>query len=394
MGETDFSNFMKMVTRKLHPRPDSGLVLPESPPRWENLGWMVGWIVQEAYTGLQWWITDEDAWEELTRDLGADKQQKTQVFIDWYVKRLKKVGREFGVPVRLESVRWRRIDFREITDRPKIKEGDWWHGVIGEESKLGAWHLIVPERFYRLFEPETEESAPQLPWYFDELWEKLSSAARRRLLEELGRERGQINHLASLVAAGALDFEDIVSKLPRNPRAEFEESLAERKELLSTQSASARRQTQKGWKQDAGRYLVKRVGELLQEGRLAGEQFKSFASEWRQYKLQLLRRKFGGSRWKKMWDSLDEKQLKQLVPRLDFSSLISASSRLGAHQRGRIATALPDRQSEQFEKSSEGTREPEEIFKARQKIYNQAQDIFEKMNITPPEEWQQKSSEK
>ena len=385
---------MKLAARKLHPRPDSGLTLPTLPPGWEKMGWMVGWIVQEAYTGLQWWVTDEEAWEELTRDLGVDKQQKTQVFIDWYVKKLKKVGREFGVPVRLESVRWRRIDFREITDRPKIKEGDWWEGIIGEKSKLGSWHLIVPERFYRLFEPETEESVPQLPWYFDELWEKLASEARRRLLEEMGRDKGQINHLASLIAAGSLKLEEIASNLPRHPRGELEEALAERKEILSSQSERSRRQTQKGWKQDAGKYLIKRVGEMFEEGRLAGEQFKSFASEWRQYKLQLLRRKFGGSRWKKMWDSLDEKQLKQLVPRLDFSSLISASSRLGAHQRGRIATALPDRQSEQFEKSSEGTREPEEIFKARQKIYNQAQDIFEKMNITPPEEWQQKSSEK
>ncbi|MGM0381160.1 MAG: hypothetical protein ACQEP7_04170 [bacterium] len=392
MPSTDFSNFTKMVARKLHPRPHAKISSPQSPPRWEDLGWMVGWIVQEGYTGLQWWVTQEEKWEELTQDLGRSKQQKTQVFINWYVKRLKKIGREFGVPVRLESVRWRRIDFREIIDRPKIKEGDWWQVVIGEESKIGSWHLVVPERFYRLFEPELEESSLQLPWFFDDVWTRLLTAGKRQLLEELSREKGQVNHLASLIAAGSLKMEEIAEFLPRNPRQELENALEERRQLLASKSERSRRQTQQAWKQDAGRYLVKKMGELLEEGRLGGEQFKSFAADWEQYQLDLLRRKYGGSRWKRLWSSLDGEKLKQLIPRLNFQDLISASTRLGARQRGRIAAALPEHKGEQFEKSSEGTRKPEEILTARKKIYNQSKEIFKKMNIEPPEEWKKDNS--
>ncbi len=379
---------MKAVSRKIYP--DSSLEIedPLSPPRWQELGWRVGWIIEEGYTGLQWWVTSEEGFEELTGNLGEDNQQKTQMFVNWYVKRLKQLGRKLGVPVRLESVRWRRIDFRAISDRPRLAEKDWWQvGVSGDLDQ--SWQVLLPDRFMVLFDEEKEVvKQARLPWKFSKLWEQLSESCRTKLLRKIGTHRGSLNHLAGLIAAGTLKREDVLEYLPANPRSELEELLAGRKEKLVDQNKKVRRQTEKKWKEDAEVFLAKQVGGWLEEGALSGEGWESCSREWEKYRLGLLQKKYSTEKWKKMWQSLSAADIQQLVPRLDFRSLVVSFAGLEAHVRAEISEALPQEKRKQFLRTSEGSHPPENIFGGRQKIYRQGKKILKKSDIEIEGNWE------
>lgn len=390
MPGRDFQGFMKMMARKIYPASDFQVSQPQSPPNWQEIGWQVGWIIEESYTGLQWWVTSEEGWEELSAELGSDNQQKTQTFVNWYVKRLKQVGRKYGVPVRLESVRWRRIDFRAIADRPRIVDGNWWQVTVDGQLEP-VWQVLLPGRFLKLFEKEEKPvSQARLPWKFSELWEKLSADCRTRVMQKIGPEIGLLNHLAGLIAAGTLKQEEIFENIQSTPFGELKEILERRRAMLKKQEGKARRQTVDKWKEDAELFLAKRVGDWLEEGSLRGEGWKSCNLEWQKYRLRLLRDKYSTEKWKKMWQSLSDKDLRQLIPRLDFKALSPAFSGLAAHVRASVGQILPDSEKNRFKKASEGSYPPEQIFAAREKIYKQGKNFLKKSDFELDGDWELK----
>lgn len=382
MSQKDFKSFLNTVSDKIHPLDKVHISAPESPPDWDRLGWKVGWIIQEAYTGLQWWLAGEDDWEKLTAKLGNSRQQKTQTFINWYTKTLKSLGREKGLPIKLESVRWRRVDLEAIVDRPRIQDETWWEVSIGEDA-FGNWNLILPQRFYHIFEEEeaTERAKVKPPWDFTELWGKLDRRARRKLLELIGPRRGLRNHLASLIVGGALEAAEVVGQLPDRPTEELQETLGERRQMLEKQSNRQRQQTLNQWTEDARFYLTEKVGEWLEDETLKGPQWKKFSAEWNQFRIKQLKDKFERKQWTDLWENLSTADLKQLVPRLNFDQLGVASVKLPESQRNRICECLSSRKQEEFKKLS--GREPDlgKVLKARRDIYKRARELLENQDF-------------
>ncbi len=389
MSQKDFKSFLNHVSNKIHPINDVHISAPESPPDWSKLGWKEGWIVQESYTGLQWWMTEENDWEKLTAKLGNNRQQKTQTFIDWYTRTLKKIGQNKGLPVKLESIRWRRVDLEAIVDRPRIQDETWWEIEISDDA-LGSWFLILPQRFYHIFE-EDEETVPaeaKPPWDFPELWNKLQQRGRRKLMEMIGPRRGLRNHLASLVIGGALEAHEIVSELPQRPKEELQKTLRERREMLEKQSNRQRQQTLNQWTKDAKFYLTKKVGEWLEEEELKGTEWKKFATDWKQFRIQQLKEKFNPKKWNSLWTDLSDNDLKQLVPRLNFDQLAFASIKISESQRRRIAGCLSDRKKSEFKKLSGRGPDLGRILAARKKIYEQAREFLDSQDYEPEGEFQ------
>ncbi|MFB6345535.1 MAG: hypothetical protein ABEK50_07170, partial [bacterium] len=204
-----FRSFLNDVKERLFSEEDAVVLEPESPPNWTRLGWKTGWITEEAHTGLQWWLTEEHEWESLSAAFGQSRRQKNQSFSRWYSSLLDEYRRELGVPLKLDTVRWRQMDLEAFKGRPLIEEQDWWVVEI-EGTRTGSWYVILSERFIAQFEEDVEDSPePDPPWTFLELWDTIDSSQKQDVLNCIGTKTGLLNHLASLVLAGSLDLETL-----------------------------------------------------------------------------------------------------------------------------------------------------------------------------------------
>lgn len=387
MSKARFKSFLRRVREGVHPLESATIVDPESPPDWEGLGWKVGWIVEESYSGLQWWLTGADDWEKLTASLGNNRGQKTQTFLDWYSKVLTDLSSDLGVPLDLETIRWRQVDLTALVDRPRIVEETWWQVSITDDD-LGTWTIILPQRFYHLFEEdETGPDEAQPPWVFPELWEQLKLRQKRRLLELIGPERGLRNHLASLILADELEPAEIRENLPRQPWEELKRTLEERRSILESQESRQKKQTLGSWKHDARLYLAKQVGEWLESGELAGEGWGGFESDWEQFRLDQLSSRFGDPEWAELWGEFTNAELRQLVPRVDPDKLARSAVQLDESQRSRLHEHLSADGRRRLERVVSEQIEDNKKLKAREQVFEQVKKLAEKRDFIDLENW-------
>ncbi|GEM_PF-3888399 len=381
MAEKELRSFLNHMRAKLYPEPEAKVTDPHSPPLWKRLGWKVGWIIEESYTGIQWCLTDEENWEKLTSHLGNNRQQKTQMFVNWYSRTLKKLADNFGVPLRLESIRWRQIDLSAIVNRPRIQDETWWE-ISFTDDELGTWYLIIPQRFHHLFEEEETAPAQARPsWHFSELWKKLEDRQCRRLLELIAPHRGLRNHVAALIIGGVLESENVFEHLPATPSGELKTALHKRRRMLDKQTNRQREQTLKQWAKDADFYLTRKLGKWLEEEKLKGEGWQKYRADWKQFRIKQLEKNYGADNWRQFWKQFDDQDLKHIVPRLNFEQLSRAAIKLSEKQRSRIAGELPAQQQEKFKKMSARGPDRELILKARQEIHEQVEEIADKHNL-------------
>jgi hypothetical protein len=374
------------VAEKLFPDDDVEILSPESPPDWRKLGWKAGYIVQDAHTGLQWWLTEEGNWGELSDPFGQSSRVRKQTFARWYGGLLNDLARELGVPLKLESLRFRKMDLTAFEGRPLIEDEDWWSVRIGSDS-IGCWTLIVSERFLRVFEQDVESSPePDPPWTFLELWEQLDDRRRRDLLQKIGTDEGLLNHLGSLVVAGVLDYETIANRMARQPREEFERVVDRRREELQGTGTGRRDQTLDRWRDDAVTHLTRRVGEWLESDELPEERWTGRVREWSKYRREVLEETFGGSSWVTLWESLSPTDRKQLLPRLNLSRLGTSLQGLSRADREELLERFPDNLAEKLRKGSfSGGRR--EVLEAREELYEQGKTVIQSMDYELEGRW-------
>lgn len=366
MSDKFFRDFLADFQEILHSDPGVRRTEPVSPPGWSKMGWLVGWIAEEGHTGIQFILTEEKTWPVLSRHWGSSRAQKSQVFSDRYASLLKDLGSELGKPVSLKSLKWRKVDLEAFPGRELVENQQWWR-IDFESRRMGTWHFLFPDRFYGLFEDKNTTIFPEPPWQFSELWKQLSKKLQRQLLQRLGRDRNNLNHLAGLVASGVLEGGFVRETLARNPSEEFEQALQERQELLQSKSSQSRRRTQNQWKKDANKHLTQQVGTWLEENELAGSPWQLHEQEWKDYRQEQREARYSTTIWKEFWKRLNDDQLKQLVPRLDDALLARASAQLPASLRKEIAEhARPELARQLRDDSPACSRE--QVYRAREKL--------------------------
>lgn len=375
---SSFRSFLSDVKERLFPDEPATVLEPESPPRWQRLGWKTGWIVEEAHTGLQWWVTDEHEWDDRSAAFGQTRRQKNQAFSRWYGSVLEDYRGELGVPLKLETVRWRQMDLGAFDGRPLIEEEDWWS--VEFEATGGSWHLIFSERFVHVFEESESSSEPDPPWTFLELWERLAARRRRELLGAAGTDAGVLNHLAGLVLAGGLDAETLFNLLARQPAEDLREIIENRRETLGDLSEGHERQTLDRWRQDAVTFLTHRVGKWLLAGTLSGERWEPLRGEWVRYRENVLEGSFDDDTWVGLWKNFDKRDIERLVPRLNRETLSLSLVGIGSDVREFFREALPERQLQLLFEDPPASSERRDVLEAREAIHTQLREVLETLD--------------
>ena len=350
-----------------------------SPPEWKKLGWRVGWILEERNTGIQFLLTKEEHWPVLSGSWGSNRRQKKQVFSGSYSKILNNLASKQGKPLSLKSSKWRKADLAVFPGRQEIENQRWWR-VDFECPRVGTWNFVVSDRFYGVFDHENSLNPPEPPWKFSELWKTLADRERLQLLEQLELCRNNLNHLASLVASGVLEFELIQENIARHPAEEFEQALLERQQLLQSKTERARKQTRHRWKKDANKALIQQTGQLLEEGALTGSTWKARQREWQEYREKQRESRFSTSNWKQLWKKFSDEQLKQIVPRLNDSLFADASVQLPSSLREKIAQyARPELAQRLRDHSPEISRD--QVFEARETLISDLQQWIQRFDL-------------
>lgn len=379
MPDETFRDFLGDVKNRLFSGESATVLDPESPPNWERLGWKTGWIVEESHTGLQWWLTEEREWETLSDPFGRSKRQKNQAFSRWYGSLLETYRSRLGVPLKLETVRWRQMDLAAFEGRPLIQEEDWWS--IGFEGAGGAeWALIVSERFIRVFEESEDSPEPEPPWTFLELWKQLDRGKKRELLECAGTDHGLLNHLSALVLSGSLELESLLEAMHRQPTEELRNVHRQRRKKLDDLTTGQERQTLNQWKTDALKFLTRQVGEWLKEGELSGSSWSEFRNDWIEYREDVLEGTFDDGAWIELWKNFHDRDLERIVPRLRRETLAISLQGLGSDLRSVFEEALPERQVTMIFDEARSTDDRMAVLKARESTYNQLRETIEKIN--------------
>lgn len=392
MVEKRFRAFLADVAEKLFPDVDVEILSPESPPDWRKLGWKVGYILEEAHTGLQWWVTEEQGWDDLAGPFGENARLRKQSFTRWYADLLDDWSGQLGVPLNLESLRFRKMDLTAFEGRPLMEEEDWWSIRIGSDE-AGFWTLIVSERFLRVFEEDVDSSPePEPPWTFPELWDQLSDRARRDLLQTIGTDEGLLNHLGSLVVSGNLEYEVVARLMARQPQEKFERVVDERRNQLEGTGSGRRQQTLDRWRDDAITHLTRRVGEWLETEELPAERWKRRTREWDNYRLEVLEETFGEESWMTLWENLAPSDLNQILPRLDVSVLGRSLQKLSRPDRSDILSQFPQAIVEKLREPSRELNH-REVLEAREKLYEKGRGVVESMDYELEGRWSTKDQE-
>lgn len=387
MASDRFRTFLSTVEEKLFPDRESEVLSPESPPDWTKLGWKVGYIVEEGHTGLQWWMTEEVHWDSLTESFGTSSRRKKQVFARWYGSLLEELAGDLGVPLNLESLKFRQMDLAAFEGRPLIEEEDWWIVRVGADDP-GYWHLVLSERFLRVFDEDAEAaSGPEPPWTFLELWGRLEDRGRRDLLQVIGDDEGLLNHLASLVVSGNLDAERLVGLMARQPREELERIVDRRRGKLDGASAGKRRQTLDRWREDAVDHLTQKLGHWLENEKLPVSRWKQYAGEWSRYRRDVLEETFGDGKWVALFEGLSERDLKQVAPRLDTDRLAISLSTLSRTQRRAVHEALPEALTQKIRNREFSPSDEREVPEVREELFEQGRDVVAAMDYRLDGSW-------
>lgn len=372
-----FRDFLDDVKDRLFPDESATVLEPESPPNWKRLGWKTGWIVEEGHTGLQWWVTDEGQWDPLAEPFGQSKRQRNQAFSRWYKSLLDEYRRILGVPLKLESVRWRQMDMAAFEGRPLIEEEEDWWCVGFEGTRGGRWDLILSERFIQLFEEDTNRSPePDPPWTFLELWQRIDPRGKRQLLGCIGTDTGLLNHLSALVIAGVFELDSVRKLMQRQPTEEFETVLNERRENLRGLSDEQKRQTVDQWKSDAINHLTERVGEWLMGEKLDGSEWSELRAEWKGYRENLLEGTFGDQAWVSLWRNLEDRDFERLVPRLKREELSLSFVGVVSDVKPLFETVFPDRRIELIFGNPPASSNRIEVLRARESVYGQLRSVL------------------
>jgi hypothetical protein len=392
MVEKRFRSFLESVAQKLFPEEDVEILSPESPPDWRKLGWKVGYIIEEGHTGLQWWVTKETDWDELAGVFGANTRLRKQSFARWYGELLDEWAGDLGVPLNLESLKFRKMDMTAFEGRPLIEDEDWWSVRIGSDE-AGYWTLLFTERFLCVFEQDVESSPePDPPWTFLELWQELEDREARDLLQKIGTEEGLLNHLGSLVVAGNLDYEDVAQRMARQPREEFERVVDQRRNQLEGTGSGRRDQTLDRWRDDAITHLTQQVGEWLESGELPEERWKRRGREWDDYRRAMLEETFGEESWIQLWRNLDFTDLKQVLPRLEVSLLGRSLERLSRADRREILKRFPDSVVEKLLDRNPDV-DHREVLETREELFEQGKSVIESMDYELEGLWNTKNNQ-
>jgi hypothetical protein len=387
MASKRFNSFLSAVAKKLFPENNPEILAPESPPDWTRLGWKAGWIIEEGHTGLQWWVTEDVAWDPMTEQFGHTKLQKKETFARWYADLLDDFAHRLGKPLSLESLRYREMDLSAFEGRPLIEDEDWWVVTISTDAS-GAINLILSERFVRLFDEDVESSPePEPPWTFLELWDQIGDRQRRDLLQQIGSRENLLNHLASLVVSGNLDLEILYALMPKRPREDLETIVDDRRSQLDSSSERQRQQTLDQWKETANSYLMDTVGDWLKQDELPTSRWKKFSGQWEDYRRSVLEDSFGSDRWRNLWDNLTDRDLKQVLPRIETDLLRRSLKYLDRGFRNKLLDDLPDSLSERLRESSTGKTGRMEALQARQEVFEEGRSLLESMGYDPEGRW-------
>lgn len=386
MAREDFREFLQSVEKKFFPSGRVRLLDPVSPPRWNRLGWKVGWLVEEANTGLQWWLADENQRRVLRSRLKERELPRVRSFSSWYGALLRRTSRSLGKPLRLDSVRWRKMDLRAVGGRESVQRRDWWCVKLSQPDGLQL-ALVLPDAFYRCFEPREAGGDIPPPWSFPELWEESSPGARRKLLEKIGTTEGLLNHLASLVLANRLPFSELEETLLLHPKNLLREKLQEKRSRLEKSGSAQRSRTLDKWCRQANHRLVHQVGQWLRDGALRGAMWRRAREAWDQYERRKLEDRFGRGAWGDFWRNLSSSDLRQIVPRLAFEALKTSLVDTHADVRDAVRDSLPSERRSELEEPA-GDVSPLGVYQARQEIFRQGKQLLENMDYTPEGEWE------